>query len=971
MSQSGTGSAEHDPRHGAYAGCGRGSGPARSREEEIRNLREENLRLKKALELERAKVSKTALAWDEEHRVRMNAEEAWHRSLNDFTHWFNTAAFGMICVASDGSIVQVNRAATEMLGYSRDEYIGCQLATLLEEPEVVAKILAATEGGSIPGAQMARVQCRDGKVRTVLIGCQPFEQGGQQQGICCSLQDVSGMEESKGRQEDREELFRQLTENIREVFWMTNADKSEMLYVSPAYEEVWGATRQSLYEHPASFLDAIHPHDREQVIASLPLQREVGGYNQEYRILLPDGSTRWIRDRAFPILDQKGQVYRIAGIAEDVTALKGAREGLSHFARQQQALADLGRTAIETTVLQDLFQTSVERVAQTLGAEFAKVLELQPEDNEFVLRAAVGWPDEMIGRAKVPAGGDSQAGFTLLRQHPVVVDNLPTERRFRGQSLLVDWGVRSGVSVLIGCRGRAYGVLSVHSRTPKRFTMEDIHFVEAVAHLLAAAVERVASSERQEGLSLALIRERQRVNDILKSVPGVVWEMERTEDPEVLKLTFVSEYVETMLGYSRHLWLADPGFWVERIHPEDRERVVGEVRKALELGRVEEVAFRFVARNGRSIWVESHKMLFFDREGKTAGLRGVLLDVSARVEAEADRGAAEKRFRTFMDNSPVIAFIKDPEGRYIYGNKAFQETIKLKRQDWLGRTDEELFPGNLALPFREKDGEALQEAAPLQVIETIQDPDGGIRYWALFRFPLENQNGARCLGAVGLDITERRRLQTEILEISDREQRRMGQDLHDGLCQHLLGLAMMSKTLAEKMGKNGYQEAKIAREISSLLYEAVAVARGLMRGLHLVTVEAGGLVAALSEFCETTHRLFGKICELEVQRGVDVTDNTVATHIFRIAQEATNNAIKHGNAKRVTIRLSEENGGLVVAVEDDGRGLPEVMDPQGMGLHTMQYRASLIGAALTLSNRPEGGAVTRCVLPRHPQVRFE
>jgi PAS domain S-box-containing protein len=134
-----------------------------------------------------------------------------------------------------------------------------------------------------------------------------------------------------------EENFRQITENIRDVFWMTDPDKTRMLYISPAYEEIWGRTRKSLYEEPKSFLDAIDPKDRPRVTVAIALQAQ-GAYDETYRIFRPDGSLRWIRDRAFPVRNKSGKVYRIAGVAEDITEIVEKNNQL----RQSQKMEAIG-----------------------------------------------------------------------------------------------------------------------------------------------------------------------------------------------------------------------------------------------------------------------------------------------------------------------------------------------------------------------------------------------------------------------------------------------------------------------------------------------------------------------------------------------------------------------------------------------------------------------------------------------------
>jgi PAS domain S-box-containing protein len=134
-----------------------------------------------------------------------------------------------------------------------------------------------------------------------------------------SFSDITGRKLAEEALRESEERFRQVTENIREVFWLAVLDKSRILYVSPGYEEIWGRSCASLYDAPQSWLEAVHPEDRHRVREAVLAKQMAGTYDEEYRIVRPDGSVRWIRDRAFPIRDEAGTVYRLAGIAEDIT----------------------------------------------------------------------------------------------------------------------------------------------------------------------------------------------------------------------------------------------------------------------------------------------------------------------------------------------------------------------------------------------------------------------------------------------------------------------------------------------------------------------------------------------------------------------------------------------------------------------------------------------------------------------------
>lgn len=214
------------------------------------------------------------------------------------------------------------------------------------------------------------------------------------------------------------------------------------------------------------------------------------------------------------------------------------------------------------------------------------------------------------------------------------------------------------------------------------------------------------------------------------------------------------------------------------------------------------------------------------------------------------------------------------------------------------------------------------------------------------------------------DVSERKRLEREILEISDREQHRIGQDLHDGLCQQLAGIELMSQVLERKLAASSPAEAERVAELGGHVRAAIAQARQLAHGLSPVTLESEGLMAALQELAAHSEKLFEVTCEFVCDPPVLVHDQAVATHLYRIAQEAVSNAIKHGKAQHVILSLRQAGGRNVLMIKDDGVGLPKVLPKgKGMGLHIMQYRARMIGGAAMVERDLDGGTSVICSIP--------
>jgi signal transduction histidine kinase len=214
------------------------------------------------------------------------------------------------------------------------------------------------------------------------------------------------------------------------------------------------------------------------------------------------------------------------------------------------------------------------------------------------------------------------------------------------------------------------------------------------------------------------------------------------------------------------------------------------------------------------------------------------------------------------------------------------------------------------------------------------------------------------------EINERTRLEQELLRISEREQRRIGHDLHDSLCQHLTGTALAGQVLGEKLAEKSLPEVEAANHVVKLVEEAIDLTHNLARGLHPVDLEGENFLDSFRELAANISERFKIRCEFECPSPSRIRAPEGAIHLYRIAQEAINNAIKHGKAKEIVIRLEKKDGRIVLSVQDDGPGFSEsARNGPGMGLRIMAYRASVIGATFNIEKSPRGGTRVVCTMP--------
>jgi PAS domain S-box-containing protein len=396
------------------------------------------------------------------------------------------------------------------------------------------------------------------------------------------------------------------------------------------------------------------------------------------------------------------------------------------------------------------------------------------------------------------------------------------------------------------------------------------------------------------------------------------------------------------------------------------------------------------ARDGRELVVRSRWCLEADGEGSWLGILQVENDITQRkhleeelrqVRAELEHHAegrmtelqaanealveSQTRFQQMAEAIRDVFWLTNPwRTSIIYVNPAYE-------QIW-GRTCQSLYanPRSWLEGVHPEDRPRMRQffakrisAQGYEQSYRVVRPDCSVR-WVLDRgFPVRDSTGGvdRVVG-IARDITEHKALEKELLAISEREQRRIGQDLHDDLCQQLVGIEFLSKALQQQL--KAQPPADKAAEIAQLIRAAIGYTRQLARGLAPFELETEGLMRGLQVLAGRTTELFRVQCSFQCPSAVLVRDPTVCIHLYRIAQEAVTNSIKHGKATWLGIELTTKPEGGVLTVKDNGLGFSgDTYSSGGLGLRIMQHRADMIGGTLCILNEGSLGTKLVCTFP--------
>jgi PAS domain S-box-containing protein len=844
----------------------------------------------------------------------------------------------------DGIFQSWNPGAERLFGYTRDEMIGRPVSVLVppDRSEELTPIVKMARGGVAPPPfETVRLR-KDGTRVDVEILISPILESGRVIATTGVLRDITERKAAAERLRRKAELLALAQEGARMGVFEWDLVTNRAVWM-PEMEELMGMKLEDRPDNLAVWFAEIHPEDQSRLVETLQAWAisDRQDATVQYRFS-PNGEVRWFELRGRIMRDAGGAPLRMIATNLDITERRKMEDAL----RESQRLA---RATVEA-----------------IPAHIAII-----DDAGTILETNTAWrrfatenrgSDESTGR-----------GVNYLK----VCDKVHGMERREARRFA------AGIRAVLGGRSELFTMdYACHSPTERRWFAS---YVTPVAG--PGARKAVVAHVNITAVKLA----EEKFRGVVESAPDA---MVITDGGGTIRS--VNTQAERLFGYRRRELI---GRKAETLMPPASRRAhvskhadysIAPTNRPMGRG----ASFPARRKDGSEFPAEIGLSPLQTHEGLM--VCSVIRDITDRKKAEDALRASEERLRLFVENTPAPVAMFDPEMRYLVVSKRWAEAFRLPATDLVGRSHYEVFPETPgrwkkihrrclagATERRERDrfpradgtvdwvqweihpwrNERGEIGGLIIFAEVINDRVKAEEEIRALNTELEERVAART-AALREANAERRRLEQEVLEISESERRSIGQDLHDDLGQQLAGLWFFTSTLEHSLRAENSPQADTAAKIAGQLDKALALTRSLARGLQPVAAEPGGLVAALGELAERSSELFKLRCRIVCRSPVEVRDPATATHLYRIAQEAVTNAARHGRARHISILLSAASGKLTLTVSDDGRGVKQPsFQRNGMGIRTMNYRAEALAGSLEFRDRPRGGTIVICKIP--------
>ena len=735
-------------------------------------------------------------------------------------------------------------------------------------------------------------------------------------------QEIEDRKQAEKVLHESEERFRKVFEHAATGIAITDWE-GRFEQCNPSYSALLGYTEQELCQ--IAFSSLIHPEDRDANLAAIR-QLKAGAtlfFEIENRYLHKNGEPVWVHKFVSILPDEEGNPAHLMALVTNITRSKQAEEAL----RESEQWLRLATEAAKIGVFDWNIQTGVNVWTPQLEAIYGLAT------GEFG-RTQPAW-EQLIHP------GDRASAVAKVEE--TLATGEPVEHEWR-----VVW--HDGSVHWISGRFQAF---KDAAGKPLRLTGVNIDITER---------------KRAEH---ALHESQQRFRLMADAAPVLIW-MSGTDKLctwfNKSWLDFVGRPIEQELGNG----------WADNVHADDYDRCLTTYVTAFDAREPFRMEYRLRRHDGEYRWVLDSGIPRYGAGGEFAGYIGSCIDIT-------DRKHAEDALRAVLDTAADAIITIDQRGAIISVNPATERMF--------GYTPDELIEQNVSIlmppPYRdEHDGyiERYLQTGEARIIGIGREAVGRRKDGSTFPVDLAvSETGDQGFTGIIRDISQRKELQKHVLEIAAEEQRRIGQELHDGTGQELTGLTLLASTLSDLFRAASGGEAngkttsltdgayKRAEQISSRLLRGLVEAnqhvQQLSHGIMPVQVDAQGLRSALNELATNTNGQQNITCCFECRGSVEIADNTAATHLYRIAQEALNNSLRHGHADQIGISLTQHGDQINLEVNDNGIGFDpasrrQTAQTEGLGLRTMEYRAGVIGGTLHIEPNEQGGTKVKCTMTR-------
>ena len=668
----------------------------------------------------------------------------------------------------------------------------------------------------------------------------------------------------------------------------------------------------------------------------------------------------------------------------DLTERKRAEETRSEALRQQAALYELSQHHLEAKVLEEIYEAALSAILTALPCERAAILLY---DQHQVMRF-VCWRG-LSDKYRKAVEGHSPWKPDVKSPQPVCVADvdladIPKSLR----STIRSEGIRAVAFIPLLSSGRLIGKFMTYYNAPHHFTNDELKLATTIARQLAQTIQHRRDEE-------ALRESEERLRAIVQEANAGMARYDAKGHIE-----FVNSRFCKMLGYKESELI---GKTIRDItYVDDLETTTYALGRVLSKGEPAEIDKRYVRKDGSIVWVNVCDAPERDAAGKPKSVVAVAVDITARRKAEEALRTKETELELMVTQTPFMLTRCTRDLRYRYVSRAYADLLGRRPEQIAGKSIGEIL-GKEGLekiwPYIEKvlKGQTTEYEmeVPFQGVGSYwlhsvytpdRDAEGNVVGWFASLADVGRRKEAEALlqrskellekrvrertrelhlanKELKAEIERRKGLEGEILEISDREQQRLAQELHDGLCQHLTAVAFMARSVGLRLKNHRVIEVKDIEKIAELVNNAATDTRNLSHALHRFDVDAAGLVEALEDLVD--REMWRTPCRLEVKPSFHLDDDTVAAHLYRIAREAVINANKHAQARQIVVKL-ERSGQrqMVLSVTDDGVGVQKGQNGvRGLGFHIMNYRARLMGGHLKVESPEKGGTRVACYLP--------